>query len=134
LQVPYNKKLSKVLASCFLRLVHKSRELFRLANMDEKISQTLGQRASGTLTQQTITAKQSNIPVGEHCQRQNKLRGLNPRANYTDRRLSTKLVPSFADRGCRVVSATDPYRGILGFLDRSSYFFFQVAPKPYSRG
>jgi hypothetical protein len=36
-----------------------------------------------------------------------------PQANYTDqpsdRRFSAKLVPTFADRGCRVVSATDPY-------------------------
>jgi hypothetical protein len=35
-----------------------------------------------------------------------------PQANYTDRasdrRLSTKLVPTFAERGCLVVSATDP--------------------------
>jgi hypothetical protein len=32
-----------------------------------------------------------------------------PQANYTDLcRLSTKLVPTFADRGCHVVSATDP--------------------------
>jgi hypothetical protein len=38
-----------------------------------------------------------------------KLHGLSPQANYTDRlsdrRLSAKLVPSLADRGCRVVSA-----------------------------
>jgi hypothetical protein len=27
----------------------------------------------------------------------------------SDRRLSAKLVPTFADIGCRVVSATDPY-------------------------
>jgi hypothetical protein len=26
----------------------------------------------------------------------------------SDRRLSAKLVPTFADRGCRVVSGTDP--------------------------
>jgi hypothetical protein len=26
----------------------------------------------------------------------------------SDRRLSAKFVPTFADRGCRVVSATDP--------------------------
>jgi hypothetical protein len=35
-----------------------------------------------------------------------------PQANYTDRgdrRMSAKLVPTFADRGCHVVSATDPY-------------------------
>jgi hypothetical protein len=51
-----------------------------------------------------------------------------------DRRLSAKLVPTFADRGCRVVSVTDPQGRILGFLDRSRYFFFQVAPQLYSRG
>jgi hypothetical protein len=50
-----------------------------------------------------------------------KLRGLSPRANYIDQAtadLSTKLVPTFADRGCHVVSGTDPYGRILGFLDR----------------
>jgi hypothetical protein len=36
----------------------------------------------------------------------------------SDRRLSAKLVPIFADRGCHVVSVTDPYGRILGFLDR----------------
>jgi hypothetical protein len=35
----------------------------------------------------------------------------------SDRRLSAKLVPTFADRVCRVVSTTDPYDRILGFLD-----------------
>jgi hypothetical protein len=35
-----------------------------------------------------------------------------------DRRLSAKLVPAFADKGCHVVSVTDPYGRILGFLDR----------------
>jgi hypothetical protein len=29
-----------------------------------------------------------------------------------------KFVPTFADRGCRVVSATDPHSRILGFVDR----------------
>jgi hypothetical protein len=33
-----------------------------------------------------------------------------------------------------VVSATDPHGRILGFLDRSRYYFFQVAPQLYSRG
>jgi hypothetical protein len=36
-----------------------------------------------------------------------KLCGFSPQANYTDR--AAKLVPTFADRGCRVVSATDPH-------------------------
>jgi hypothetical protein len=40
----------------------------------------------------------------------------------SDSRLSAKLVPYFADRKCHVVSVTDPYVRILGFLDRSRYF------------
>jgi hypothetical protein len=38
----------------------------------------------------------------------------------SDRRLSAKLVPTSADRGCHVVSVTDPYGRILGFLGRTS--------------
>jgi hypothetical protein len=45
----------------------------------------------------------------------------------TYRRLAAKLVPTFVDKGCRVVSATDPHCRILDFLDRSRYYFFQVA-------
>jgi hypothetical protein len=41
---------------------------------------------------------------------------------------------TFADRGCCVVSTTDLYCRILGFLDRSRYFFFQAFPQLYSRG
>jgi hypothetical protein len=33
-----------------------------------------------------------------------------------------------------VVSVTDPHGRILGFLDRSRYFFFQVALHLYARG
>jgi hypothetical protein len=53
----------------------------------------------------------------------------------SERRLSAKLVPTFlADRGCHVVSVTNPYSRIPDFLDRSRYYFFQVAPQLYSRG
>jgi hypothetical protein len=52
----------------------------------------------------------------------------------SDRRLSTKLLLNFADRGCHVVSVTDPYGLILGFLGRNRYFFFRVAPQLHSRG
>jgi hypothetical protein len=34
----------------------------------------------------------------------------------SDRRLSAKLVPTFEDRGCHVVSVMDTYGRILGFL------------------
>jgi hypothetical protein len=33
-----------------------------------------------------------------------------------------------------VVSVADPYGRNLDFLDRSLYFFFQVAPQLYSTG
>jgi hypothetical protein len=54
-----------------------------------------------------------------------KLHGLSPRANRTDRataacrRSDCRL---FADRGCHVVSVTDPYGRVLDFLYRSRYF------------
>jgi hypothetical protein len=51
----------------------------------------------------------------------------------SDRRLSGKLVPTFEDRGCHMVSVTYPYGRIPGFPDRSRYFSFQVAPQLYSR-
>jgi hypothetical protein len=35
----------------------------------------------------------------------------------SDSRLSAKLVPTFTDRRCHVVSVMDPYGLILGFLD-----------------
>jgi hypothetical protein len=67
-----------------------------------------------------------------------KPRGLSPQAKYTDRlsarRLSAKLVPTLADRGCRVVSATIPPQSLIfGFLDRSRYFH-EIAPQLSSRG
>jgi hypothetical protein len=40
----------------------------------------------------------------------------------SDRCLSAKWLPTFADRGCHMISVTDPYGRILGFLDRSRYF------------
>jgi hypothetical protein len=52
----------------------------------------------------------------------------------SNRRLSETLVPTLNDRGRRVVSATDSYGRIMGFLDRIRYVFLQAAPQLYSRG
>jgi hypothetical protein len=74
---------------------------------------------------------------GKHGYKRNKLRGLSPLTNYNEREtaaLSAKLAPNFEDGWCDVVNVTDPYDRIHGFLDRSCYFFFQVAPHLYSRG
>jgi hypothetical protein len=40
----------------------------------------------------------------------------------SNRRLLAKLLLTSADRGCHVVSVTDPYGRILGFLEWSRYF------------
>jgi hypothetical protein len=40
----------------------------------------------------------------------------------SDRCFSAKELPTFGDKGCHVVSVTDPYGRTLGFLDRSRYF------------
>jgi hypothetical protein len=47
--------------------------------------------------------------------------------------MSAKLVPTLLIGGY-VLSTTDPYGRILGFLDRNRYFLFQVALQLYSRG
>jgi hypothetical protein len=49
------------------------------------------------------------------------LRGLSPQANCTDRdrrHVGEVSANFFRDRGCRVVSATEPHGRILDFLDR----------------
>jgi hypothetical protein len=56
------------------------------------------------------------------------------RQQPTNYRLSANLVSTFADRGCRVVSETDPHGHILEFLDQSHYYIFQAVPQLYSRG
>jgi hypothetical protein len=43
----------------------------------------------------------------------------------SDRRLSAKLVPTFADRGCRVVSATEPPAINSVFLTGAAIFSFK---------
>jgi hypothetical protein len=52
----------------------------------------------------------------------------------SDRHLSKKWMPTFADRGCHVVSVMDPYGRILGFLDRSRYFSIKQLLSLYLRG
>jgi hypothetical protein len=44
----------------------------------------------------------------------------------SDRCLSGKLVPTFADRGCHVVCVTDSYSCILGFLVWTQFTLLHV--------
>jgi hypothetical protein len=50
-----------------------------------------------------------------------------------DRRLSTKLMSTFADRRLSRGEIDGSLQLYSRFLDRSRYFFFQVAPQLYSR-
>jgi hypothetical protein len=75
------------------------------------------------------TAKAQQLAVGRLILTINyvnkRLHGLSPRANYTDRATAACRRSDwqiFVDRGCHVVSVTNPYVSILGFLDRSRYF------------
>jgi hypothetical protein len=49
----------------------------------------------------------------------------------SDRRLSKKLVPTFADRWCQEISVTDPYGRNLGFLDRFKDLLLYVISGPW---
>jgi hypothetical protein len=56
-----------------------------------------------------------------------KLHGLSPQANYTNRATAAcqrSQCQLFADRGCHVVSVTNPHGRILDFLDRIRYYCF----------
>jgi hypothetical protein len=52
----------------------------------------------------------------------------------SDRRLSAKLVPTLADRECRVVNAMNPHGRYFRFSRPEPLLFFQVAPQLSSRG
>jgi hypothetical protein len=59
----------------------------------------------------------------------NKLRGRSSQANYTDRATAALRVEGVAWSVQRIPTAVN-----LGFLNRSRYFFIQVAPQLSSRG
>jgi hypothetical protein len=65
-----------------------------------------------------------------HSKTKTKHHGLRPRATAACRRSDFQL---FADRGCHVVSVTDPYGHILGFLDSSSSVVLTRLSGPRSR-
>jgi hypothetical protein len=76
------------------------------------------------------------VPSAQAIDLQNKRTKTKSVALVRKRTIPTDVEVSaeFVDSGCRVVSATDPHGRILGFLDRSRYYFSQIAPQLYSRG
>jgi hypothetical protein len=82
--------------------------------------------------------KTNNIEYLKKCnnlERRKKLHGLQSVSElYRRQPLVGEASTNFWDRGCSMVSTTDPYGSILSFLHQSRYFFFQEAPQFYSRG
>jgi hypothetical protein len=79
-----------------------------------------------------------NTVAGVHCgTSKKKLRGFSPETTYTkwpsNRHLSAKLVRTWADRGCRVVSTTNPTDVNFGFL-HCSHYFLEIASQLSSWG
>jgi hypothetical protein len=103
-----------------------------------------GSRQSSTDTLHNLVILQKERKKGnrerkkrnkEKKKKRNSVALVHERATPTERPpLVGEVSANFADRGCRVVSVTDPYGRILGFLDRSRYYFFLVAPYLCSRG
>jgi hypothetical protein len=71
-----------------------------------------------------VGSSTTHDPIGLH----GLLQGYNRQTLWpesaSDSHSLAKLVPAFVDKGYHVVSVTDPHGRILGFLDRSPYFFF----------
>jgi hypothetical protein len=75
----------------------------------------------------------SRVATNLNAKKLNNVAWVGDRTIPSDCHLSAKLVPTFCGYWVHVISATGPYGRILDFLDRSRYFFFQVAPQLYSR-
>jgi hypothetical protein len=84
----------------------------------------------------TCTAlRKHNNPI--HRKQNSNSVAFSPQMNYTNRAAAAchvKLVPTFADRRCYVVSPLDSYSRSLTFLDQNRYSSFQATPQLYSRG
>jgi hypothetical protein len=85
----------------------------------------------------TQTVQRWNTTLTPKSNKTNSM-ALSPQANYTDWATATcrrNLVPTFVGRGVwRGQRGGSPTVVNLSFLDRSRYFFFQVAPHLYSQG
>jgi hypothetical protein len=96
-------------------------QIFRSKNSRQITRVTYAYRQHGRLKNGTRIYLQPNR-IRDETNNNNSMSLVRKRTIPTERPpLSAKLVPTFADRGCRVVSEADPYGRNLGFLDRSRY-------------
>jgi hypothetical protein len=98
------------------------------ALLDRSLTPLMKRGGSLPCLQESATHRHADctqLHVSSILKLKTELHGLSPRANYTDRATAAYRRSDcqlFADRGCHVISVTDPYGRILGFLDRSRYF------------
>jgi hypothetical protein len=113
------------------------RSLICLVATAANSSHTFSSRKMKIRNEASIFVARNKVSWNEIIQqKQNKLRGLSPRTNYTDGATDAhqrSLCQLLRIKGT-MVNVTDPFDPILGFLDWSRYFFFQAAPQLYSRG
>jgi hypothetical protein len=89
-----------------------------------------GSIATGPLLSSSVTHKMESEGFWQRCIKKSQWPESASELYWlSDRRLSAKLMSTYAYIGCYVVSVTDPYGRIYCFLDRSRYFFFQVAER-----
>jgi hypothetical protein len=100
----------------YLQKIHRSElvaDSRRITNTYQILQPRVNARLSNCSTI-TTTNKENKTPWPKFTSK---------RYRPSDRRLSTKLVPTFTDIECHMVNVADPYGRNLGFLDRSRYFF-----------
>jgi hypothetical protein len=69
---------------------------------------------------ETLTDASKEVGLEKKWRKKNSVVGVCKLTTPTeDRCLSVKLVPTFADIRCHMISTTDPYGRILGFLDQN---------------
>jgi hypothetical protein len=109
-----------------LNLIHSGTCLQGLMEMEKTIGQDspcLGQDSNPRPPGSITSAADPTSIYGARQKKNNSMVCVRQRTIPTERpSLVGEVMPSFADRGCHVVSVTDPYGRILGFLDRSRYF------------
>jgi hypothetical protein len=106
------KDQSRNVSSCAVHFAHLARVFRHHLPLERRVWQRRSETLNALIT--VTSNKKKSWPESASKQ-----------YRPSDRRMSVKLVPTFADRGCQVVSVTDPYDRILEFLDRSRIFSFK---------
>jgi hypothetical protein len=103
-------------------IMAESQRIFHNRMAQDAVIEDHNSADSQDFSSETTELCPQNPATGPHLSQRivkTKLRGL---SRPSGRRLSAKLLQTIADRGYHVVSVTDPYGRVLGFLDPGYYF------------